>query len=346
MTRVVVTPDKLDLVSPGRRDYWVALTHDSIWGDHLIPLTVVVGKRAEAGRGLVAFGANHGNEYEGPIALRHLMRELDTASVTGRLILVPVLNAAAFRAGTRDSTLDDGVNLNRAFVDGAGEAPALGRVTHRIARFVREAIWPHVHVVLDLHAGGEIARFAPLTSVHHDPDPGRMETIRETASWFGTPLVLVYGADTPGLLPTEAHNLGKIAVGCELGWGGAVQAEGVWYARQGVRAAAVLHGQMEADVEPIAHHLAETQRVVDMSDRASVTVAPFAGHYEPVLECGMMVRAGDTVGLIHDFERVDEPPWPVLAGISGVFVAQAWGARVRQGQHVAIVGRVIGGYGA
>ena len=43
MPRIIARPDKLDLDSPGRRDYWVALEHDSIWGDHLLPLTVFVG---------------------------------------------------------------------------------------------------------------------------------------------------------------------------------------------------------------------------------------------------------------------------------------------------------------
>ena len=41
MSRVVARPNQLDLDSPGRRDYWLALEHDSIWGDHLIPLTVI-----------------------------------------------------------------------------------------------------------------------------------------------------------------------------------------------------------------------------------------------------------------------------------------------------------------
>ena len=126
MTRQIVRPDKLDLESPGRRDYWVALEHDTLWGDHLIPLTVFVGPKARAGKGLVAFGANHGNEYEGPMALKRLMNEIRIEDVLGRIILIPVLNPAAFGAGTRDSTLDDGVNLNRAFVDGAGTTPALG----------------------------------------------------------------------------------------------------------------------------------------------------------------------------------------------------------------------------
>src|SRR5712671_1308764 len=112
MERPIVRPAGLDFDTPGRRDYFVALEHDSIWGDHLIPLTVFVGPGARAGQGLVAFGSNHGNEYEGPMAIRHLMDDFVPADVTGRIILVPVLNVAAFRAGTRDSALDDRVNLN------------------------------------------------------------------------------------------------------------------------------------------------------------------------------------------------------------------------------------------
>ena len=125
MERIITRPGGLDLESPGRRDYWVALEHDSIWGDHLIPLTVMVGPNAKPSQGLVAFGSNHGNEYEGPVAVKHLLRDIDVENVQGRIILVPVLNPAAFRAGTRDSTLDDNRNLNRCFVDGVlqGEAP-------------------------------------------------------------------------------------------------------------------------------------------------------------------------------------------------------------------------------
>jgi predicted deacylase len=340
MERRIVRPHELDLESPGRRDYHVALEHDSIWGDHLIPLTVVVGRQAEAGRGLVAFGSNHGNEYEGPMVVSRLMRTLDLAAVVGRIILVPVLNPAAFRAGTRDSTLDDRVNLNRAFVDGAGLNPALRGITHRIAAFVRQCIWPQVHVVIDLHAGGLVARFAPLVSFHEVDDPVQAHEIEATARGFGTPLVISYQNETPGLLPSEAERLGKIAIGSELGWGGAVSAEGVRYGLHGVRAAAIRHGQLAGTVEPFAHQAAGTQVKAAMVDRACFTPAPFAGHYEPLIDCGARVKEGDIVGLLHDFDRIDLEPWPVRAGVDGIVVAQAWGVPVLQGQHVLVTGRI------
>jgi predicted deacylase len=342
MTREIVRPDKLDLESPGRRDYWVALEHDTLWGDHLIPLTVLVGPKARAGEGLVAFGANHGNEYEGPMAIKRLMSEIRMEDVLGRIILIPVLNPAAFVAGTRDSTLDDGMNLNRAFVEGAGVTPALGGITHRIAAFARQAIWPQVHVVLDLHSGGLVARFGLCANFHPMDDPVQASLCEETARWFGVPYLMVYQNVTPGLLPSEAERLGKITVGTELGWGAAANAEGVRYGRHGVLAAAINQGQLRGKIEPIAYHKTGTQQKLEIVDRDCYTSAPFAGHYEPLVECGAALKRGDTIGLLHDFDRIDLEPWPVRAGVDGILLMQAWGAEVRRGQHIAAVGRVVG----
>jgi len=338
MNRIVTRPNGLDLDSPGRRDYWVALEHDSIWGDHLIPLTVLVGSEVQPGQGLVAFGSNHGNEYEGPVAIKNLLREIKLDDVRGRIILVPVLNPSAFHAGTRESA-DDGVNLNRAFVDGAGVTAALAGITHRIAAFVREFIWPRVHVVIDLHSGGDVARFSPCASFHPLDDPEQSSVIEETARWFGTPLIMIYQNQTPGLLPSEAERLGKITVGTELGWGRAVSAEGVRYGRQGVLAAAIHHDQLGGEILPIAHHKNRTQRKVALVDRECFTVAPFAGHYEPLLKCGANVQRDDAVGLLHDFDHIDGEPWPARAGVDGVVVAQAWVAPIQRGQHIVVVGR-------
>ncbi len=337
--RIAAPPEALDFHSPGRRDYWVSLEHDSIWGEWHIPLTVMVGPEAQPGRGLVVFGANHGNEYEGPVVIKNLLREIQPADVRGRLIFVPVLNVAAFRAGTRESVSEDGVNLNRAFVEGAGTTTALSGITHRIARFVREHLWGHVHVVIDLHSGGLVARFALTTSYHVVEDAAQARAMEEAARWFGTPFVMTYQNRTPGLLPSEAERLGKITIGTELGWGAAVNALGVRYGRHGVLAAAIHHGQLSGVIAPIDHHAEGTQRVVEIVDRDCFLPAPWPGHFEPLVECGALVRAGQAVGLLHDFHRIDEPPHEVKARLEGYVIAQAWQARVEQGQHIAVVAR-------
>ena len=69
---------------------------------------------------------------------------------------------------------------------------------------------------------------------------------------------------------------------------------------------------------------------------------PFEGHYEPLIECGQRVRAGDVVGLLHDFDHIDRDPWPAAAGVDGVVIAQAWVAPIKRGQHIVVTGRIIG----
>jgi len=342
MHRTIVRPAALDLDSPGRRDYLVALEHDSIWGDHLMPLTVMVGPEAAPGRGLVAFGSTHGDEYEGPIAIKRLLREIDPGRVRGRIILVPVLNPSAFASGTRDAQDDDGVNLNRAFVDQAGATPALNGISHRIAAFVRAAIWPRVHVVIDIHSGGRVAKLPHLSSFHPIADPVLARATEECARWFGTPFVMTYQNATPGLLTSEAERLGKITVGTELGYGTSIDRDGAAFARQGILAAAIHHDQLAGEIAPIAHHRDGSQRLVEIVDRACFVPGPFAGHYEPVIDIGETARAGDVVGWLHDFVRIDDEPWAVRAQVDGVVLARAWGNPTRRGQHVAVVAKIIG----
>lgn len=338
MPRLVVQPEQLDFETPGRRDYWVALEHGTMWGAYLIPVTVLVGTKAQPGRGVVAFGSTHGNEYEGPVAIKQLLHEIALDCVLGRIILVPVLNPEAFRTGTRDSLGADGVNLNRAFVEGAGRKPELAGITHRIADFVRRSIWPHAHVVLDLHSGGTQIRFDLCSSFHPIDDPAQAKAIAETARWFGVPLVMIYQNRTPGLLTSEAERLGKITVGTELGWGEAVNAHGVRYGKQGVLAAAIQHGQLAGEIRPIGHHADGTQKCAAIVDFDCYVPAPFDGHYEEVIGCGTRVKRGEVVGRLHDFERIDEPAWPVTAPIDGIIGGQSWPARVRQGQFILCVG--------
>ncbi len=83
------------------------------------------------------------------------------------------------------------------------------------------------------------------------------------------------------------------------------------------------------------------QKLVAMVDRDCFTPAPFSGHYEPVMDCGTFVHAGDTVGLLHDFQRVDEQPWPVRARIDGYVLCQAARAPVAQGLHILVVAQEV-----
>src|SRR5919202_6819223 len=100
----------IDLGAPGKHAGYLNVPwsrDDSAWGAIRIPIHVI---RGGDGPTVLFTGANHGDEYEGPLALLKLARRLDPARLQGRVILLPTMNHSAVQAGTRTSPID-GVNM-------------------------------------------------------------------------------------------------------------------------------------------------------------------------------------------------------------------------------------------
>ena len=74
---------------------------DSAWGSVMIPITVI---RNGKGPTALLTGANHGDEYEGPIALFELARSLRAEEINGRVIIVPL---SSLPDGTGDGDVLD-----------------------------------------------------------------------------------------------------------------------------------------------------------------------------------------------------------------------------------------------
>jgi N-alpha-acetyl-L-2,4-diaminobutyrate deacetylase len=127
----------------------------------MIPIAVI---RNGSGPTALLTGGNHGDEYEGPLALYELARTLDPKQVSGTVIIVPALNYPAFRAGTRTSPIDKG-NLNRSFPGRPDGAP-----TEKITDFVTRHLLPRADIVLDFHSGGRTLDFVPFCAAHLLPD--------------------------------------------------------------------------------------------------------------------------------------------------------------------------------
>src|SRR6185503_10856766 len=74
--------------------------HEDAWGVTRIPVAVI---RNGSGPTVIIEGGNHGDEYEGPIVISELIRDLEPASISGALILLPSINVHAQMAGRRTS---------------------------------------------------------------------------------------------------------------------------------------------------------------------------------------------------------------------------------------------------
>ena len=155
-------------------------TDDAAWGAVMIPICVV--KRGDGPTALLT-GANHGDEYEGPIALMDLARSLDPAAVSGRVILVPAMNQPAFAAGRRTSPLDGG-NMNRVF---PGRAD--GTATEKVADYFQTALLPLADVVVDIHSGGKTLEFLPFAAAHELDDADQQARCVAAMRAFNAPYI-------------------------------------------------------------------------------------------------------------------------------------------------------------
>lgn len=331
-----ITPvQQIDWEGPGARFYHVPFTSDGTWGRIRVPLYIACARKS--GPTIVAIGGTHGDEYEGPVGLKNLMRQLDPARLAaGRLIIIPVLNVPAFRAARRDSPLDGG-NMNRVF-----PGNARGTITQRIGRFVTDEILPRADVVVDLHSGGAGFEIIRCMSFHQVHDPARYAEFRQTALLFGTPFVMIYSSGMgTGLLTEEAEAMGKITIGSELGYGASTDLDGVRWAHLGTLNVMRHYGLLDEPVQDLVAPGLDRQRVVSATDIDRYVTAPVSGISEPLVPIGAAVVKGQPVARIHDFERIDEPPVEIVADDDGYVMCRKFRAATEQGEVVMVIAQEV-----
>ncbi len=296
---------------------------DSAWGSVMIPLTVI---RNGDGPTALLTGANHGDEYEGPVALQALTRELEPEEITGRVIIVPFMNTPAFRAGKRTSPLDAG-NLNRLFPGRPDGSP-----TEKIADYFNTVLAPMADFVLDFHSGGRTLDFVPFAAAHRLEGKIQEEACIAAMQAFNAPYSMVLlEIDNVGMFDTAVESLGKVFVSTELGGGGTATAKSVRIARKGVRNflrhCGILAGERE--VEPSIE--------LDMPGPECFVFSEHDGMIEPMVDLGEEVRKGEVVARIWPVQHTGADPLAYEARMSGVLVARHFPGLIHPGDCLAVV---------
>ena len=297
--------------------------NDSAWGSVMIPITVI---RNGAGPTALFTGANHGDEYEGPIALQSLALEIAPEAVTGRVILVPYMNFPAFRAGTRVSPID-GVNLNRAF---PGRAD--GSVTQKIAQYFNDVLLPMADVVLDFHSGGRTLDFLPFACAHYLDDPAQQAACVAAARAFAAPYTLMLREiDSVGMYDTAVEAQGKVFVTTELGGGGTATARSARIARRGARNLLIHAGILAGEPEP------GDSVLLDMPDDDCYHVATSDGLLEPLVDLGEAVAEGAPLARIWPSDRTGLAPRVHTAQRAGLLAARHFPGLIQTGDCLAVI---------
>ncbi|WP_460044320.1 N(2)-acetyl-L-2,4-diaminobutanoate deacetylase DoeB [Pseudomonas sp. S2_H01] len=301
---------------------------DSAWGAVMIPITVI--KRG-AGPTALLTGGNHGDEYEGPVALSKLAQQLSADEVSGRVIIVPFMNTPAFQAGRRTSPIDKG-NLNRSF---PGKPD--GTVTEKIADYFRRTLLPLADIVLDIHSGGRTLDFLPFAACHVLPDKHQQAQCEAGMRAFNAPYSMrMLELDAGAMYDTAAEQQGKVFVTTELGGGGSSSARSVAIAERGVHNLLVHAGIVEGDIA-----LRPTV-MLDMPDGDCFMASEHDGLLEMCRDLGEEVSKGEVIARVHDIKRTGAAPVEYRARRSGLLAARHFPGLVQCGDTLAVVAETVG----
>lgn len=296
MTDSLVTAE-VDFNAFGKQTGFLRIPHSvhhSAYG--WVPAPIVVIKNG-VGPTVLLMAGNHGDEYEGQIALARLARDLSADDIQGRVIILTMANPPAARAGLRTSPIDAG-NLNRSFPGNAQGTP-----TEMIAHYIEDVLMPLADISIDLHSGGTSLYYPAtlLRGMGNSADESAMLTRLQSA--FDLPYAWVFTGgggrnSTARTAMGAANRKGVPSVMAELGGGGFVTPDILHQTERGLRR--VLHSLgMLPDYTP---DQANGTREVNA---LGLVYAYEDGVLELLVNIGDAVSQNDIVALIHH----PQTPW-------------------------------------
>jgi predicted deacylase len=318
---------RIDYDKDGKQIGWLNLPHSvtrSAYGNIAIPIAVI-----KNGKGPTAFlmAGNHGDEYEGQIALCKLIRSLEPADIQGRVIAIPAANLPAALNSARVSPIDQG-NLNRAFPGDPDGTP-----TFAIAHYIDSVLFPMADIHHDLHSGGSSLAYLPFASMRVGADAALNGRAIDALKAFNPPIGIVW-AFSPDLRLSSAAAVarGLVALGGEFGGGGSVSIPGVKIVERGLRNLLAHAGIVDkAKASPIQ----APTRMMEIKNIDYYVHAPEAGLFEPAVELGDDVKQGQLCGHVHFVDNPGRAPEGCRFFADGMVICKRHFGRVERGDCVA-----------
>jgi len=285
-------------VGEGEKAFGYVDVVDNLAARAQIPVGIVNG--ASPGPTFTVTGGLYPTEYCGVEAASRLYRLLKPGKLSGRFMVVPVVNMPVLQFRTRWLNLRssispmDGKNINSQF-PGNPEGTITSRIAHRLFEIIKESDYhvdfrggdlPESHLVhtIYLRVGGEID-----------------ETCETMAKVFGLEYVLPgtprIGHTSPGTLIYEAVSRGVASIISEAGLGYRTQPheEFIMDHVNGTLNLLKHLGMIEGDPEKPGN-----QRFLDMEWQG--VTAPVAGIFHAIADYGDILYEGQVIGRITDLD--------------------------------------------
>ena len=311
----------IDFAAEGKQCDFLRLPHSvnrSAYGWLPVPLASI---RNGAGPRVLLMSGVHGDEFEGQVALTNLIRELEPQDITGQVVILPMANYPAAKAGTRVSPIDD-LNLNRVF---PGRAD--GRPTEQLAHYIESVLMAQADYVFDLHSGGSSLHYLPTTVLEWSEDAGVRARQLELARAFGASQACFFAAaHGGGSSLAAAARLGVASMTFEIGGSGSSSPHSLEACARGVagllRHLGVLSGSEDSAPPP---------RVLAALSEAAFVYAADDGLFAPAVALGDEVRAGDLAGRLLRPETPWAEPREVRFEADGLVICKRVPGRAERG---------------
>jgi predicted deacylase len=312
----------IDLMAEGKATGFVRVPHSvhrSAYG--WIPIPIVRIKNGDGPDVLMQAG-NHGDEWEGQIGLGNLIRSLQPKDIKGRLVILPSANFPAAMAGQRTSPIDDG-NLNRTFPGNAD-----GTITEQIAHFIEHVLLPTFDYSFDFHSGGSSLTYIPSALAARQGDRERMQKVVGMLKAFGAPVSYLAAIPQGGgrTFTSASYRQGVISMGTELGGGGLVTPHSLKVAQDGMRRVLAHIGLLQGPVPAPT-----PTRLTEIGGDDYYVYAPDGGLFEPLVELGDEVTAGQPAARIHFHHTPWREPETVPFKRAGLVLCKRVPARCERG---------------
>jgi predicted deacylase len=291
-----------------------------------IPVILVNGARPGPTLAIVA-GA-HGTEFASIIALEKLAQAADPAAMSGALIIVPLMNIAAFTQKVPHLNPVDGKNMNRMW---PGKPD--GTQTERVSWAVSKQVVEKCDYLIDLH-GGDLDEnlrqysYWPKTGNPKLDAPSRGMVL---AFGFDHIIIQINQPNPPTVsISRFAEDSGKPTIIAEAGHAGTTEAGDIDVLVQGCFNVMRHLKMMAGTVKPVEHPLWIGPVTVVASDQDGI----FYGSVVPEA----YVFKGAKLGYITDYfgNVISE----VTAPVAGVIVYVCSVPSMKKGNTVAYVGEI------
>jgi predicted deacylase len=303
------------LPAGSRRGFTIAAGAMADGSEIALPVLVATGSAPRPR--LVCVAGIHGNEPEGITALLELWQELDPGVIAGTLVLVPVANPPAFRAGERRNP-GDPLDMNRIFPGRDN-----GTITERLAHHLFRDVVAGADFVLSLHGWGRGALVVPYTE--YPRDSAVTVASRAAAAAFGLEWLEAFDWP-PGMLVAVCARHGIPTIEPEIGG-----QEGTLPERRAL---------YTRGVRNLMRHLGLLPGTPDRADRVRDVIrapvaAPTGGVVRRHVELGDRVAAADSIATITDL--LGTPRAEVVSPGDGFVAALRLTAAVNPGEQIAVI---------